>query len=64
MPINPQIVLSVLASSFFASANHLAVAMTTSHSMPSRQLLAAGAGGGRLLAVAGRRCSVFNYIPT
>ena len=49
LTINPQTVRSVLASSFFASANHLAVAMTTRHSTPSRQLLAAGGGGGRLL---------------
>ena len=49
LTINPQTVLSVLARSFFASANPLAVAMTTSHSTPSRQLFAAGGGGGRLL---------------
>ena len=55
LTINPQTVLSVLASSFSALANHLAVAMTTSHSTPTRQLFAAGGGGGRLLAVAGRR---------
>ena len=47
LTINPQTILSVLASVFFA--NHLAVVMTTSHSTPSRQLLAAGGGGGRRL---------------
>ena len=53
--------MSVLASSFFAAANHLAVAR-----LPATQRcrVSFGGGGGRLLAVAGRRCSVFNYIPT